>query len=84
MVVFAQLDWTPVLVALATGVPAIIAAILSARIRRDIRTGNGRTIGQSVEDSTVAGEARGEAASRIAADLREHREVTEPPVVEPT
>ena len=49
---FTSQDLTAILVALIiTAVPATIAAVSSIRQRRDIRTRNGKTVGEVVDDS---------------------------------
>jgi hypothetical protein len=51
----AVVDWTQVLVALIAGLPAILAAVVSLRVRRDIQTPSGRSIGKQVEDNRHVG-----------------------------
>lgn len=49
MVAATGINWTVVLVAAVTAVPAIIAALLSASNRRSLKTPSGDTIGQVAE-----------------------------------
>jgi hypothetical protein len=46
-----SIDWTNVLVALISGLPAIIAAIGVILVRQQIKTPSGKTIGSQVEAS---------------------------------
>jgi hypothetical protein len=55
--VIAMVNWTPVLVALAAGLPGIVASIVSLGNRRKLTTHNGRTIGEQVEQANVASAA---------------------------
>ena len=45
----AAIDWTNVLVALIAGAPAIIAAIFSIRVNRQVKTPSGKTLGAVAE-----------------------------------
>ena len=49
MLVIGSIDWTTVVVAAVTGVPATIASVLAFVVRRDIRTPSGDPIGHVVE-----------------------------------
>lgn len=46
-----SVDWTQVLVALIFTIPAIIAAIYSARTHSQVQTPSGKSIGKQVEDA---------------------------------
>jgi hypothetical protein len=46
----AAIDWTYIIVALISGLPAIIAAIFAGRVNRKIRTPSGTPIGDQVEN----------------------------------
>lgn len=50
----AEVDWPQVILALGTAVPAIIAAVAALRVHRDVKTGNGKTVGQAVEEVHAA------------------------------
>lgn len=53
--IVAQVDWTPVLVAIIPSIPASIAAWRAGGIRRDIRTPSGDPIGHVVERAHETG-----------------------------
>ncbi len=46
-----MIDLTAVIVAAIAGVPATVAAIMAVRNRRELRTRNGRTTGQTIDDT---------------------------------
>jgi len=46
-----SIDWTQVLVALVFTIPAIIAAVYSARTHSQVQTPSGKSIGKQVEDA---------------------------------
>lgn len=61
----AAVDWTNVLVALIAGLPAIIGAIYSGRVHRQIRTPSGPSIGKQVEHANVSAIANNQLLSAI-------------------
>jgi hypothetical protein len=54
-VIAAQVNWTTVLVALISALPAIIAALYAGKVNRAIRTPSGDPIGHVVERAHEAG-----------------------------
>jgi hypothetical protein len=51
VVIFDAVGWPDVLVALIYGLPAIIAAVTALAIRREVRTKNGHTLAETVEQA---------------------------------
>lgn len=45
----ADIDWTPILAALAAGLPGIVASVLGFMNRRELRTPSGDRLGSIVE-----------------------------------
>ena len=67
------IDWTPILVALIAGLPGIITAILTVRVKREIKTSNGQPIGPMVEETHELAKAAKEHSERVAAQLEQRR-----------
>ncbi len=59
--------------ALIAGLPGIIAAVAALRVQRQVATGNGRTLGQSVEQTRgVVTRTLGERRGDKPPELRNH------------